>query len=446
MSALLVALLLGCGVPDLPEVPRRPSILLITLDTTRADHLPTYGYFRNTTPTLGNMASRSIVFERFMVPMATTLPTHTSILTGVHPLEHGVVANLKHGGKSFAPSEALIPFTALVKAARYQTAAFTSATPLKSGTGIEEAFDHWDESRGPSRIASRTTDVARTWLLRRRPKRPFFAWVHYFDAHTPLEPPAPYDVSYRDEPALRGWLEARGVVESERRSGIALDPVEAANLYDGELRFIDDQVGRLLDAVQRAGWADRTIVIVVGDHGEGLGQHGESGHGTTWTEQLHAPFWIFSPWHAARRVAVPVTAEDVFPTLLGLVDIPGAEAFLAQASGVDALSPAARRPLLHMSSAHRAQLGESAEASLTVGEWRYHQDTSGAETLYDLGADPFERVSVADAFPLHARLLGTWTREVRAARDRRGQVLGTTREVSLDPERVQQLEALGYTE
>jgi choline-sulfatase len=225
-----------------------------------------------------------------------------------------------------------------------------------------------------------------------------------------------------------------------------LDPVAAANLYDGELRFMDEQVGVLLDTVRELGVAGETIIVVMGDHGEGLGQHGQSGHGVTWGEQLHAPFWIFSPWHAARRVDVPVTAQDVFPTLLGLIELPGEEQFFQQSSGVDALSDAVRRPVLHLSSAHQSQLGRSPEAALTVGTWRFHTNLEGEDRLYELQSDPHELVSVHDAYPLHRSLMGRWTDSLAAERAARGATLGTTREVVLDPERVEQLRALGYTE
>ena len=443
---LALGMLSGCTSVG-PEIPERPSVLLITLDTTRADHLATYGYPRKTTPTLDAQAARSIVFDRFLVPMATTLPTHTSLLTGVHPLEHGVVANVKHGGQSFAASEELVPFTALAKAAGYSTAAFVSATPLKAGTGIEEAFDTFDEAKGPSRAAGRTTDVARAWLKRkRRARKPFFAWVHYFDPHAPLEPPPPYDTWFERRDGIDRWLADRQIERSERRSGLALEPLETANLYDGELRYVDDQIARLLDTGREVGWAEHTVVIVVGDHGEGLGQHGQSGHGVTWGEQLHAPFWISSPWHAPRRIDTPTTAQDVFPTLLGLVDIPGEERFLEQASGVDVLAEPSGRPILHLASSHQAALGAQAETALTVGQWRYHRSHDGAEMLFALAADPHEQKDVVEAFPLQARVLRDLEKGIAAERAARGSVLGTVREVSLDPERIEQLEALGYVQ
>ena len=296
-------------------------------------------------------------------------------------------------------------------------------------------------------MASRTTDVARAWLKRkRRARKPFFAWVHYFDPHAPLEPPPPYDTWFERRDGIDRWLADRQIERSERRSGLALEPLETANLYDGELRYVDDQIARLLDTGREVGWAEHTVVIVVGDHGEGLGQHGQSGHGVTWGEQLHAPFWISSPWHAPRRIDTPTTAQDVFPTLLGLVDIPGEERFLEQASGVDVLAAPSGRPILHLASSHQAALGAEAESALTVGQWRYHRSHDGAEMLFALATDPHEQTDVVEAFPLQARVLRDLEKGIAAERAARGSVLGTVREVSLDPERIEQLEALGYVQ
>src|SRR5262249_36970990 len=151
----------------LPPPPDRPNVLILTLDTTRADHLRSFGYLRRTTPNLDRLARRSFVFPNAWAPMATTLPSHTSLLTGAWPLEHGVLATIGHGGRRTLPTDALVPVPERFRRAGWQTAAFVSATPLAEGTGIERGFEKFDHA--PDKLVRKawgTTDAACGWLRR----------------------------------------------------------------------------------------------------------------------------------------------------------------------------------------------------------------------------------------------------------------------------------------
>jgi arylsulfatase A-like enzyme len=422
------------------------NILLVTLDTTRADHMASYGYFRTTTPVLDELASRSIFFEHLVVPMATTLPAHTSLLTGTHPMEHGVMANLKHGGLQFEASENLRSVVEVAKDAGYRTGAFVSATPLKPGAGIEAGFDRYDYPRAPNRRGAYTTAEAIKWLSKRRKQgKPFFLWVHYFDPHSPFEPPQPYAGRFVPDERVRAMAAERQLTDGvERPSGRPVAIPEDPCLYDGELAYMDAQIGRLLGALRSGGHAEQTVVAVVGDHGEGMGQHDFAGHGLAWHEQLHAPFFLHVPEHPPQVVKHTVAMHDVMPTLLGLVDLPGEQTWLEQTSGRDVLAHPGNTRVLSTSSGRQALLGTSTQTSLTVGSWHYLREEGRADRLFDLKSDPHTLHDVAAVWPLHLHTMKRWTDEELRRTEARGAALGVRKTTAADAERIEQLKELGY--
>ena len=442
MTPTLLLGLLACT----PALPERPNIVLITLDTTRADHLGTYGYFRETSPVLDKLASKSIFFEHFVAPMATTLPTHTSLFTGTYPLEHGVRANVMHGGKRFRASPSLQSFASILNENGYQTAAFVSATPLKAGTGIEAGFDYFDEPRTVHRSAFRTSAFAYKWTKKHHKNGPLFVWLHYFDPHGPFVPPEQFAENYKVGDGIEEWLDQRGFAETvQRPTGQDVNALESMNLYDAEIFTMDRQIGIFLKRANNQGWLNNSIVIVMGDHGEGLGQHGFAGHGDIWYEQLHAPFFIYSPWHEGRRVSDAVSAADVFPTLLGLVALPGTASFLEQATGRDALNDAPR-PIYSQTSDRQVDYTGGSRIGITVGYWRYLLDVDGAELLFDLASDPYELNSLTDTHPLHLQLLRRLADETGASLAQNGRVLGQGEETEVDQETLRALSELGYVD
>lgn len=465
LFALIFAPALGCesgesAIRVPPHATSHPvNIVLITLDTTRADHLSTYGYFRETSPKLDAFADAAIVFDRMIVPMATTLPSHISFLTGTYPIEHGVLANSTQGGRRFVPSSKLSSFAELSLEAGYRSAAFVSAAPLKRGSGAESGFEVFDQPSGKQRSGAATTQAALAWLREVSDKktdrsRPFFLWVHYFDAHYPFTPPAPFKGMYTDDSALETYIENRRFSEEAIRPlSNKTDRVrDTINLYDAEIRFMDSQLGNLLAALRdREDWKN-TAVVVAGDHGEGLCQHGLAAHGTTWDEQLHAPLLMRVPGVKSRRVATPLSGIDVLPTLLGMIDVPQREAFLAQSSGRDVLdSEYEDRAILSQDTGRERSEDVPFRYALSSGRWKLirleHKDGRVEEELYDRERDPHElrdsaRIHVETRQKLSAELdailatlreRGTSLREVNesATRDADRQVL-------------EELEALGY--
>ncbi len=279
-----------------------PSVLLITLDTTRADALSCYGGQPGVTPAIDRLAQRAVLYESAYAVVPLTVPAHTSMLTGLYPPRHTV-----RGNGSISLPAAAETLAERARAAGYQTAAFVSSIVLDRVTGLDQGFDTYNVPESGAtvtmvhmldRTADRTLQHAQEWFAKRDPKRPFFLWVHFFDPHSPCEPPK----EFLDQ--------ARG------------------NAYLGEVSFMDAAVGKLLDGLERAGIADSTLVCVLADHGEGLGEHGEHTHGVfCYQATVHIPFLIAHPdgWRAGERSSEIVSQVDVAPTLAEAMGLPARE-------------------------------------------------------------------------------------------------------------------------
>ncbi len=292
---MVAPLLLSLTLAAVPvEPPVRPSVVLITLDTTRADHLGCYGGARTGTPHLDALARSGVRFERALSPVPLTLPAHVSLLTGLVPRHHGVRDNL---GFKLDPKIPLL--TERLSAAGYATAAFVSAAVLDRDGGLARGFATYDDlvrvgdRRAfdyQERAASQTVDALLKPLGTLKP--PFFLWVHFYDPHLPYVPPEPYASRFKDRP------------------------------YDGEIAFMDAQIGRIFDVLKRRGTT--VYVVVAGDHGESLGEHGESGHGVfLYQATQHVPLILTGPGIPPGTTAASnVGLIDVAPTILDLLRLP----------------------------------------------------------------------------------------------------------------------------
>lgn len=464
MSLIAALALAGCdraasdGAAPAREDAALPNIVLVTLDTTRADHLGAYGYFRSTSPRFDAFAAESLLFERLIVPMATTLPSHLSIFTSSHPLVHGVLANTTQGGARFVPAPGLESFTSAAKAAGYATGAFVSAAPLKRGSGIEVGFDVFDDPEDKTRRGDATADAALAWLASLESGAPYFLWIHFFDAHYPIEVPPAYAKRFESDEALDRFIGERKIHATALRPlvGVVDDARIVTNAYDGALAYQDAQLGRVLDALRahdRGRAWERTAVVVVGDHGEGLNQHGEAAHGGTWHEQLHAPLAMRIPGEAPRRVDAALTSSDVLPTLLPRLRASVFDGYLASALGSDAL--AAERddaPILSQDTGRERDV--PFKYALNHQGFKYfrieHDDGRVEEQLYDLGADPFELRDVSSTFDEVLTSMRERTlREIEALRERGVALRGDAPEFQqgdVDAKLLAELCALGYVE
>jgi arylsulfatase A-like enzyme len=307
-----------------------PHVLVVTLDTVRADRLGAYGQTgRRITPRMDALADQSVLFEQAIASSSFTPPTHASMFTGLHPPEHG----LMHWNKPLAP----VPTAAeLFAAAGFRTGAFSPLPTLfKLGLdrGFETAVSPPHHMQGPQILladADAINEAALPWLLA-EDDRPFFAWVHYYDAHRPYGRQGPqWAGRFRDDDdptvgATERWYQ----LTPERREALGLTPLQAEMIkdhYDGGLAYLDDRLGRLLDALDEAGLLERTLLVVIADHGEVLDEHeAEWFSHDPWLveENVRIPFLLRLPGghRAGLRVGALVGQVDLLPTLLDLAGV-----------------------------------------------------------------------------------------------------------------------------
>jgi arylsulfatase A-like enzyme len=446
-------LLVACGgAGEAPEgLP--PNLVLVTLDTTRADHLGLFGYHRETTPFMDSLGEESLVFERCVVPMATTLPTHTSILTGTWPLEHGVLANSSQGGRRFRTAPGLRSFAEFAQDYGYATGGFVSATPLKRDSGIAAGFDVFEQPERETSDGEVTTRRALAWLRGIGEGQPYFLWLHYFDAHWPPNAPASYRGLFEADEVQARWMSQREVAPTALRPLVGKEErtSETIDRYDEDLRYQDDQLKGLVDALRRRGDWQRTSMLVIADHGDGHGQHGHLAHGGTWGEQLHAPLLMLVPGVKPRRVEGLASAADALPTMLGLLELEGFEGFLDQCSGRDLFAPdSVLGPVLSQDTARGARKRDY-RWCLTGERWKYFRielrDGGVDEELYDLEFDPHELRDVHREEPeIVERMRNTLARQVQEQTER-GRTLrqGAASTQPAAPGLTSELRSLGYT-
>jgi arylsulfatase A-like enzyme/Tfp pilus assembly protein PilF len=275
-----------------------PSVIVITIDTLRADHLGCYGYPNIQTRHMDELARASARFTRAYTPVPVTLPAHTALFTGSFPMATGV-----HDFSGNKLPEQAVTLASALRAKGYATAAFIGSAVLDSRFGLNQGFDtyfdHFEFSRldeahldQMERRGDQVMDEALNWL-KLGPRRPFFLWVHLYDPHDPYQPPEPYATRYRGHP------------------------------YDGEIAFDDAQVGRLFTFLKQNNLYERSVIVLAGDHGEALGEHGERTHGFfVYDSTLHIPLLIRIPGAAPRVVEDEVSLVDVTPTVLQALSIP----------------------------------------------------------------------------------------------------------------------------
>jgi arylsulfatase A-like enzyme len=383
----------------------RPNVVIITADTLRADHLASYGYFRVTSPAIDRLAGEGLVFERAYAPMATTLPSHASLMTSSYPARHGIHSNLRFFHRPVATRDGFETAAQLFKKLGYTTAAFTSATPLSAASGIGAGFDHFEgppdfdaEKREVEVSARETGRRALTWLG--GASAPFFLWVHFFDPHDPYDPPQRFREQYQTTPELRAALRERGVAPDLQRVA-----ERAVNLYDAEIRSMDAVIDLILRLLRKRGLYDDTAIVFAGDHGEGLFQHGAMRHGIVWDEQLHVPLIIKFPageGSPTGRTSVLASLVDVLPTLASGAGIPlPMQGF----DGVDLLTADPKYVLSQRE--HREGYWDEPVYTLTGRRWKYHHDSAGPDRLYDLQRDPHELHDVLAKHPKLAEKLRT---------------------------------------
>ncbi|HET7294543.1 MAG TPA: tetratricopeptide repeat protein [Vicinamibacteria bacterium] len=401
-------------------VPHRPAIrnvLLISVDTLRADHVGSYGFPRPTTPRLDAVAREGVVFANAYTPVPVTLPAHASLLTGTLPPVHGVRDNLHE-----RLPDASRTLAEMLKERGFATAAVVSSFVLDRRFNLSQGFSAYeDRFQAVHRIGDvaerkgdETSRVATAWL-ERHGREPFFLFVHFYDPHDPYEPPEPFASQWKGDE------------------------------YSGEIAFADHCAGQVLDKLRELGLYESTLIVVTGDHGEMLGEHGELNHGFfIYESALRVPLVFRVPGASPRaaRVDRPVSLVDVVPTVAALLGIPVGDAL----QGVD-LSPWLRgeaagggaRSLYAETVTPTRYYGTSSLLGVIKEGWKYIE-TSRPE-LYDLRQDPAEANDLAAKEPARAEALGGELKRILAASlatAKPGEAAG------LDEDARRRLESLGY--
>lgn len=458
-AALVAIACVACGGE---RAWRPPDVVLISLDTLRADHLPTYGYAKPTAPRLDALARESLVFDRAYTEAPHTLPSHTSLFTGLHPGRHGV----RDRGDTLAPD---VPTLAELFAAQgYQTGGFTNCYFLTPEFRIERGFSHYDAAHDieSPRAADATNDAVFAWLDTLAPDRPLFLFTHYFDVHSDWDVLA-YDAAeeYRkrfagDPPP--GFRNGDGKVAATRwlaklnREGAKLTPEELTylrGLYDAGVAWTDAQLGALLDGLEARGRLRDAIVIVTADHGEEFLEHGKFLHTQVFEESMRIPLLVSLPemrgaagpsCRPRTGLATPVAGRtdalvqhvDMLPTLAECLGFP-LPAGVQGTSFRDVLAGGRNaREAVYFDTPRGTQIG------VMRGGWKLVESTaSGRRRLYRLDRDPGERSDLAKQEPERVAALAAELARHRAENEA-GRVAGERVEV---PDEVHEaLEALGY--
>jgi arylsulfatase A-like enzyme/Tfp pilus assembly protein PilF len=439
---LLVSLLIGIPGTAAQERnrktgPLRPNVLLITVDTVRADHIGAYGYSKAQTPNIDSVARDGIRFARAYATNPTTLPSHSTILTGTYPMLHGMH---DFSGNRLSPNQPTL--ATMLKKQGYSTGAVIGAAVLDSRFGLDNGFDYYYDDFDFSRLAETNLDAmerpgnivadkALEWLSRNS-QRPFLLWIHLYDPHHPYTPPAPYDRQFATAP------------------------------YDGEIAFADAQIGRVLRFLKDKGAYNKTLIAISGDHGEGLGEHGEKTHGFfIYNSTMQVPLILKPPIPApviyttttssrakatasklTKVVQQPVSLVDLLPTILQLTGVPYGSFIQG-------------RSLMHLMDTSAAASPASAAYSETYlprlhFNWselrglhreQYHFIDGPKPELYDLANDPREINNLFAAKPaLSAELRGGLASVIRENTPQ----AELAEKTSLDPAMAERLKALGY--
>lgn len=395
LLALLALLLPACAPPE----PPRPNLLLISLDTLRADHLGCYGYARDTTPSLDRRAAGGSLFEQAMSTSSWTVPAHASLLTGLYPRSHGAIGP---GGTLRKTTPTL---ARLLGEGGYATAAIVNVSSVQR---LAVGFDTVD--RVPHTGAGTADQVVRkalTWLDELEGGSLFFLFLHFSDVHSDYAPRPAYRRLF-DEP-YDGIADGRGSQLADvRRGRIQLSPDDArhlVNLYDAGIRQLDADLDRLFRELARRGRLENTVTLVTSDHGEEFLEHGGVLHGHTLHQELvRVPLLLWGPGiPSGLRVREPVSLVDVFPTLAAMAKVPVPEGL----EGVDlrrfleaSPSPTSVRALFAETDSWYGQPPGASWRSIRLGSHSFHRDPStGGAALYDLREDPLEQRDVSREDP-----------------------------------------------
>jgi arylsulfatase A-like enzyme len=415
LAVVLTGTAAGVGWLVLRSRPSSRNVVLISIDTCRADRLSCYGFPRRTTPNIDAIAEEAMLFENAVSPVPLTLPAHCSMLTGTYPLYHGVHDNLK-----YHLDKTNITIAEILQGYGYTTAAFVSSFVLDNRFGLGQGFnsynDHFDKptaaEEDKERRGGEVSRLACRFLEEHRDES-FFLFLHYFDPHTDYNPPEPFASEYADD------------------------------LYAGEIAYCDRCIGQVIDKLKSLGLYNSSLLIIVGDHGESLGEHGETEHDYyIYQGNVRVPFIIRPPgMRRSKRIDGAVSIVDVVPTILGCLDIP----IPGHIQGEDLsryskrTAPSEPERYVYCEALTATKYACNPLLGLVSRRWKYIETTR--PELYDLYQDPVEKNNLA-------------AKETKQARFMQGQLWDLTAKLisnkaingkmELDEQSRRRLESLGY--
>jgi arylsulfatase A-like enzyme/Tfp pilus assembly protein PilF len=409
---LLAAVLLSCSTLTSPPL---PNVILISIDTCRADYLSCYGYPKKTTPNIDALADRAVLFENVISPVPLTLPAHCSMLTGTIPPHHAV-----HDNYDYWLEGSNITLAEILRDNGFATAAFVSAFVLDSQFAIDQGFDTYydhfeqqaDQFQANERRADQTTRLALDWLDEHS-RENFFLFLHYYDPHTDYDPPEPFFSKFAD------------------------------NLYAGEIAYTDHYIGQLLQKLKSLGIFDSSLIIITSDHGEMLAEHGEDEHGYfIYQSALKVPLIFKLPGrHRHQRVNGLVALVDIIPTVCGLLGI----APPTPLHGRD-LSPhlhnrsiSSEERHVYAESLYPTKYGGNSLLGLVGRRYKYIQTTR--PEIYDLQTDPAESDNLIET---HSQLAAALREQLRQRLEQNVRKLKANAKFAPDDETIKRLESLGY--
>lgn len=420
LLAAVIGVAMGCRHTQSNTVSRDPkaNVLFLTMDTTRADHIGAYGYKQIETPNLDALARDGVRFSQAISSIPLTLPAHSSLMTGTTPLHHKVRDN---GGFFLGIEQTTL--AEMLTPAGMKTAAVVGAFVLNHHWGLDQGFQTYDDEFGPSdpraaadlheqRDGAEVAEHGIRWIHAHHDEH-FFLWLHFYDPHYPYDPKGEFAARYPGRP------------------------------YDGEIAYTDSLIGRVVDDLKAQGLYDRTLIVVAGDHGEGLGQHGEPDHGIyLYDSTLHVPLIVRAPASAYRRVVDAMVRDiDVAPTILDYLGIAAPASMMGRSllplmAGTDVKE---ERLAYSESFYVRYHYGWKEPVSLRTG--RYKLIDLPQPELYDLRNDPGETRNMQDVQP---EVLAEMKGELARMRREGGADAAVPTPQTLDPQTAARLQSLGY--
>ncbi len=386
------------------------NIILISIDTLRADHLGCYGYHRDTSPNIDALANGSILFENAFSQSSLTASSHMSMFTSMYPSVHGIINIQNTNIKRLNDSISTLP--EILKDNGYRTVAFTGGGNVDPMLGFGDGFDEYKIYKNTVFTNEEILKETLAWLRGKHEK--FFMFFHTYITHDPYLPPEPYnnlfDVGYDgslvetqtdlfmniDSKWSNPEDEAFGVVRNIFWSGFNKSSINDFNhlvaLYDGSIRYMDDSVGKIIKTLQESGLQNQTIIVFTADHGEEFLDHGGFLHIELYDEIIHVPLLIRIPGQHPARISSSVSLIDIMPTLLDIVEIKTSDAFQG-----NSMTPLMINDSLISDYAIFSELTESGQKqSVRRNGWKYISSVSQSEELFDILADPKEQSNIID--------------------------------------------------